>query len=83
MIVLPSLLHKKTPSFVNTVLNNRLFNFLSKVSFWTYLIHLLFIFQWNASRKYDIYYAPINYICLFFGHLTISVVAASIMTLCV
>lgn len=49
LIVLPSLLGINT--FVRFILDTKAFNFIAKISFWTYLVHLTFMDQWIYSFK--------------------------------
>ena len=70
-------------SLITTLLDTRLFNFLAKISFWLYLCHLLFIFQFDGSLKYDSYYNVVNLYTLFCGHLVISVPTALVFPLLV
>lgn len=49
MIILPSLLGANT--FVRFILDTKIFNFIAKISFWTYLVHLTIMDQWIYSLK--------------------------------
>lgn len=39
------------------MLDTKAFNFIAKISFWTYLIHLTLMNAWITSIKIDFYYA--------------------------
>lgn len=69
--------------FLSMILDTRLFSFLSKILFWIYLIHLIFIFQFDGSLKYDSYFNIVNLFTLFCGHLVIAVPFALIFTIVV
>ena len=55
MTFLPSILSIRH-SIINTILTARVFFFLARISFCTYLVHLFVIFQFLYSRSYDVYY---------------------------
>ena len=55
MMILPSLLGINT--LLNFSLDTKAFNFIAKISFWTYLIHLTIMNIWITSIKIDFYYA--------------------------
>jgi peptidoglycan/LPS O-acetylase OafA/YrhL len=60
ILILPSLLGIDT--LVMFVLDTKAFNFMAKISFCTYLIHLTIIYAWIGSIKIDFYY---SYVPLF------------------
>lgn len=55
LLILPSLLGIK--GIVSFMLDTKAFNFIAKISFWTYLIHLTVMNAWITSIKIDFYYA--------------------------
>lgn len=55
LILLPSLLG--IPTLARFLLDTKLFNFIAKISFWTYLIHLNVVYIFVTSIKIDFYYA--------------------------
>jgi peptidoglycan/LPS O-acetylase OafA/YrhL len=57
LIVLPSLLGMN--SFVRFILDTKLFNFIGKVSYCTYLVHLIFITYWMYAQFTNFYFGPI------------------------
>lgn len=57
LIVLPSLLGVN--SFVRFILDTKLFNFIGKVSYCTYLVHLIFITYWMYAQFTNFYFEPI------------------------
>jgi hypothetical protein len=72
--VLPSLLD--VPNFTFFIMDTKFFNFISKISFWTYLIHYMVVMQIVYRQKIDFYfkigdimplYFPTVIISLFFG----------------
>lgn len=72
--VLPSLLD--IPNFTFFIMDTKFFNFISKISFWTYLIHYMVVMQVTYRQKIDFYfkvgdvmplYFPIAVISLFLG----------------
>jgi hypothetical protein len=54
LAILPSLLGVKNFTFF--IIDTNLFNWLSKVSFWTYLIHYMVVLQVTYRQKLDFYY---------------------------
>ena len=52
LTILPSLIGFRH-SIINLCMDTKLFNFIAKVSFCTYLIHLTVVYQWLQSRTYD------------------------------
>lgn len=54
-IILPSLLGVN--QMIRHVLDTKAFNFIGKISFWTYLIHLTIMYGWITSMKINFYYA--------------------------
>ena len=56
-LILPSLLG--CSSVVGSILDTSASNFISKVSFLTYLIHINVIWQWTNSRSVEFYYSLI------------------------
>ena len=82
LVILPSILGISC-SFFNLVLNAKVLTFIARISFCTYLVHLIVIYGFILERTYDVYYDLIDIfvlylgmlvICLFFGFLlTVSV----------
>jgi peptidoglycan/LPS O-acetylase OafA/YrhL len=54
IMILPSLLDIQNITFF--LMDTKIFNFISKISFWTYLIHYMIIVQIAYSQKVDFYY---------------------------
>jgi peptidoglycan/LPS O-acetylase OafA/YrhL len=79
LTILPSLLGCKD-SVINFVMDTRLFNFIAKISFCTYLIHLTILEIWVQSRTYSRYYTTIPTFVEFGGILVLSIIAGLIMT---
>ncbi len=77
MTTLPSMLGLRH-SFFDLLLNTKLFMFISRISFCTYLAHLMVVYQCIYTQNHDYYYyiqdVFVRYfgvlvICLFFGFL--------------
>lgn len=56
LTILPSMLGVKG-SFVQTLLDTWLFNFLARISYGTYLVHGLTILYISGTKRYDTYYS--------------------------
>ena len=63
-------------SFFNLILTNKCFVYIARISFSTYLVHILVIYYYLTDRTYDMYYnipdlfsiyLGILVLCLFFG----------------
>lgn len=80
MVIFPTILGCQG-SFFKTLLDNTLFNFLAKISFCTYLIHLIVITQYTNSRTYDYYYSIPNGFPLYLGCLVVSCFLGFLMTI--
>ena len=63
IMILPSLLD--VPNFVFFIMDTRFFNAVSKISFWTYLIHYMIVLQVTYSQKVDFYYAKADILPLY------------------
>jgi hypothetical protein len=70
LLVLPSLLGVKNMTFF--LMDTRFFNFISKISFWTYLIHYMVVEKICFEQKIDFYYSPLTILPLY---ITIAVVS--------
>lgn len=55
LLILPSLLGIR--GIIVFILDTKAFNFIAKISFWTYLIHITIMNTWITSIKIDFYYA--------------------------
>lgn len=75
MLVTPSLLGIKN-DLVFFLMDTKMFNFIAKISFWTYLIHYMVVEHAVYVQKLDFYYdvedvmtlyIPIAIISMFFG----------------
>jgi hypothetical protein len=56
LTILPTILGCKT-SIVNFLMDTEIFNFISKISFATYLIHNSFVKAWYVEQSFNIYYS--------------------------
>lgn len=71
MLVLPTILGCKH-SFFKLILDNKLFNFMAKISFCTYLVHLIVLIQYIFSRTEDSYYSITDAFPKYLGCLVLS-----------
>ena len=62
----PSLLD--VPSMVSFCMDTKFFNFISKISFWTYLIHYMVLMRTDYVSKTDFYYASTTAIQYYVPH---------------
>jgi peptidoglycan/LPS O-acetylase OafA/YrhL len=56
LTILPTILGCKA-LLVNLLMDTEIFNFITKISFATYLIHQLLIKIWYAGQSYNTYYS--------------------------
>lgn len=82
LLTLPSLLTYK-PSIVLFIMDNKFTNFISKISFMVYLIHLFVIMQSAYTKKVQFYYAIIPLFALFISHAIIACFIAFWLVICV
>lgn len=80
MVIFPTILGCKG-SFFHLLLSNKLFNFLAKISFCTYLVHVMVMIQSIMSRTYDNYYSLITTFPLYLGNLVVSCFIGFLMTI--
>jgi peptidoglycan/LPS O-acetylase OafA/YrhL len=80
MVTFPTVLGVKG-SFFRTVLDNKILSFLAKISFCTYLVHLMVIMQYISSRTFDNYYSLLATITPFLGCLVVSCFFGFLMTI--
>ena len=80
LTVLPSMIGFKH-SFFNLILNTRLFVFIARISFCTYLLHINFLIYFESDRSYDIYYSIIDQFMIYMGLLVICLFFGAIMTI--
>ena len=85
IIILPSLLCDigKMDSWIRFILDTKFFNFVGKVSFWTYLIHLTVIIHYFMTRTSDSYTRFQTIYPIFVAHTVISIVLGFMMVLLV
>lgn len=77
-IILPSMLGIN--SIVKFLLDTKFFNFMAKISFWTYLIHLIVMNVWITSMNTNFYLSSISMYCLFASHSVVSMLLAFLLT---
>jgi peptidoglycan/LPS O-acetylase OafA/YrhL len=68
-------------SFFRVLLDNRILNFIAKISFCNYLVHLMVILQYISSRTYDNYYSLLATFPLYLGSLVVSCFFGFLMTI--
>ena len=66
LTITPSLLG--VPSKVAFFMDTKFFNFISKVSFWAYLIHYMVLMRTDYLQMTDFYYAPITVFPSYVSH---------------
>lgn len=79
--ILPSLLD--LPNFTFFIMDTKFFNFIAKISFWTYLIHYMVVLQITYRQKIDFYYSVGDIIPLYIPTAAISVFLGLVGTLIV
>jgi hypothetical protein len=89
MLATPSLLGIKNDLFF-WLMDTKMFNFMAKVSFWTYLIHYMIVefvcFKQKTDYYYDVgdvftLYVPVTVIAMFFGFIGTLLVESPFATL--
>lgn len=86
LIILPSIIlnsdtkdHKNQKLLVRFLMDTKTFNFIAKVSFCTYLLHLAFILVYYGSTKSDFYYAFYPVLVLFVSFSVISIISGTVL----
>lgn len=64
-------------------MDTKLFNFISKISFWTYLIHYMIVLYMTYSQKVDFYYTNDDIVPLYFAEVLMSLALGFVFTLLV
>lgn len=82
LTILPSLLGS-LKSIIYFTMDTKLFNFIGKISFCTYLIHLIVLIVWVQSRTYDRYYTIVPVLAEFGGVLVLALFFGLVMTILV
>ena len=82
LTVLPSILGISN-SFFALILNVKIFAWIARISFCTYLVHLMLILGYYYSRTYDVYYKVQDTFATYVGLLTLSLFFGFIMTMLV
>ncbi len=80
MVTFPTILGVQGSLF-RTLLDNKILNFLAKISFCTYLIHLMVILQYISSRSFDNYYSLLATFTPYLGCLVVSCFFGFLMTI--
>lgn len=79
MTILPTMLGH-THSFFNTLLTSKSFHFIARISFCTYLVHLMVLYNYFLSRNYDIYYGIVDQFITYLGMLSVSLGLGFLLT---
>ena len=79
LTLLPSILGAK--SVFGLMLNAKALTFIARISFCTYLVHLIILYGFVLERTYDVYYDIIDNFVLYNGILVLSLACGFIMTL--
>jgi peptidoglycan/LPS O-acetylase OafA/YrhL len=82
MVTFPTVLGVKG-SFFQILLDNKILNFMAKISFCTYLVHLMVILQYVYSRTFDNYYSLLATFTPYLGCLVVSCFFGFLMTILV
>jgi peptidoglycan/LPS O-acetylase OafA/YrhL len=80
--ILPASLGIKN-SFFALILNAKIFTWIARISFCTYLVHLLVIIRFLYNRTFDVYYQPIDTFVIYMGLLVIGLFFGFLMTMLV
>lgn len=70
-------------SFFNLILTAKILTYIARISFCSYLVHMMVIYQFLFSRNYEIYYKPENILVESFGLLLLVLCLGFILTMCV
>ena len=70
-------------SFFNLILTCRALSFIARVSFCTYLVHLMVIMQFILTRSYDIYFYTSDLFVINLGMLVLSLIFGTVLTVIV
>jgi len=71
LTTLPSLLGFKH-SFFSLILNTEIFSIIGKISFCTYLLHMVAMYQFISTRAYDVYFSFQSGFIVFVGCLVLA-----------
>jgi peptidoglycan/LPS O-acetylase OafA/YrhL len=82
MTILPTILGHRH-SFFNFILTPKLFHFIARISFCTYLVHLMVLYYFILSRNYNIYYNIVDNFITYLGLLIVSLIYGFISTVLV
>lgn len=82
MVTFPTVLGVKG-SFFQILLDNKILNFMAKISFCTYQVHLIVIMQYTSSRTFDNYYSMLATFTPYLGCLVVSCFFGFLMTILV
>lgn len=80
LLVTPSLLGIKN-DLVFFLMDTKMFHTIGKVSFWTYLIHYMFILHVNYSQRIDFYYVVRDVLSLYIPVVILSIVGGTVGTI--
>lgn len=80
MTILPTILGY-THSIFNMLLTPKIFYFIARISFCTYLVHLLIVYQFLFTRNYNTYYNIIDTFTFYLGLLIVSLFFGFLLTI--
>jgi peptidoglycan/LPS O-acetylase OafA/YrhL len=66
MTILPTMVGH-SHSFFNLIMTSSAFHFIARISFCTYLVHLMVLYNFIMSRNYNIYYNIIDSFIVYLG----------------
>jgi peptidoglycan/LPS O-acetylase OafA/YrhL len=79
LTILPTMLGH-SHSFFNTLLTSKSFHYIARISFCTYLVHLMVLYNYFFTRNYDIYYGIVDQFITYLGMLIISLALGFLLT---
>lgn len=82
LTILPSTLGF-SHSFFNLILTPKIFHFIARISFCTYLVHLMILYQFIFTRNYNIYFNLIDTFQAYMGMLMLSLFFGFLLTVIV
>ena len=80
LLVTPTLLGIKN-DLVFFLMDTKFFHYLGKISFWTYLIHYMFVLHVNYTQRVDFYYDAQDVFFLYLPVVILSLTFGAIGTL--
>ena len=80
-MILPSLLLPITNKslLIRFIMDTKAFNFIAKISFCTYLMHMIVMFWYLGGIKFDVYFTYLSYYDLFIAYTLLSFVFGALL----